>query len=589
MRTLLASLLLVSIAAPALSQEEKLYWVTERPELRRSELDGSIPEVLIPSLRFLNGIAVDPDAGHLYWIDSSGVRRSQLDGSGVEDLVETNQNVGGMDIDVASGKVYWTETGPGIVRRASLDGSGAETLLSGLNFPTDVSLDLDAGKLYWCELSGNVLGRANLDGSMSEVLPVAGVSAPQSLAVDGVNDKLYFVEDIPQRLRRVTFDGTALETLVSGGASVEDVALDVPNGHLYWTADDAVHRGALDASGAVNLLTVFRARRLALIPTDGHLYVGGMREIQRADLDGANATTLLTTLLEDATGLAVDGPGGRAYWLDGENRMVQRSRLDGTDLTDLVASGRSPQLIALDRQGRKMYWTSHDDRAGGFAPEQSGRDDAGERLGRDVVAERSGGDRTLGGEVFVGLLHRADLDGSNAEVLYETGFDDRLWGVAVDEEGAKLYFASDDALLSADLDGSNVATVLATVSPRGVALDPIADRLYWTNDGDEIRSVGLDGSGEQLLPIGDLDEPWDIAVDAEEGKLYWSSRSVPRIRRANLDGSAVETVATGHASASGVAVVRIPATVPLPPWAVTALAVTVALVGMALLRRGATA
>ena len=86
--------------------------------------------------------------------------------------------------------------------------------------------------------------------------------------------------------------------------------------------------------------------------------------------------------------------------------------------------------------------------------------------------------------------------------------------------------------------------------PLGLALDPAAGRIYWTNYGDDkIQRAPLDGSGPAAVHYGSapahgVNDPVGLTIDPAAGWLYWSQDEwdnqlgvVGKIRRAPLDGS----------------------------------------------------
>ncbi|MDE2736932.1 MAG: DUF5050 domain-containing protein [Gemmatimonadota bacterium] len=83
--------------------------------------------------------------------------------------------------------------------------------------------------------------------------------------------------------------------------------------------------------------------------------------------------------------------------------------------------------------------------------------------------------------------------------------------------------------------------------------DTAFSHIYWTDGGeggDRIRRANLDGSNiETLITIEDsIFGPHGLALDVYGGKMYWTDRR-RRIRRANLDGSNIETlIITGYAT-----------------------------------------
>lgn len=83
-----------------------------------------------------------------------------------------------------------------------------------------------------------------------------------------------------------------------------------------------------------------------------------------------------------------------------------------------------------------------------------------------------------------------------------------------------------------------------------------AEKIYWTDMGHEkIRRANLDGSAiEELVTIG-LQAPGVIAIDGRRGKMYWTDwvTGTSRIQRANLDGTEVEDLVIGLNGPWGIA------------------------------------
>jgi len=106
-------------------------------------------------------------------------------------------------------------------------------------------------------------------------------------------------------------------------------------------------------------------------------------------------------------------------------------------------------------------------------------------------------------------------------------------------------------VLSVNPDGSDLKTVVEEGRrlPDGLVVDAASGHLYWTNmgnpkanDGTILRS-DLDGRNmATIVASGGTFTPKQIQLDKRNGKLYWSDREGMRVMRANLDGSAVETL-----------------------------------------------
>ena len=71
-------------------------------------------------------------------------------------------------------------------------------------------------------------------------------------------------------------------------------------------------------------------------------------------------------------------------------------------------------------------------------------------------------------------------------------------------------------------------------------------KVYWTDVGaHKIQRANPDGSQVEDVVVG-LDEPQQIAIDHDSDKLYWAELSPDAVvRRANLDGSDMETLIAG--------------------------------------------
>jgi low density lipoprotein receptor-related protein 5/6 len=156
-------------------------------------------------------------------------------------------------------------------------------------------------------------------------------------------------------------------------------------------------------------------------------------------------------------------------------------------------------------------------------------------------------------DFYSGDLMRADLDGSNLAVLVPSAWP---FAIALDVGAGKLYWGDffHDRIRRANLDGTDIEDVVTTESGivYGIALDFSADKLYWSFGGLPgrwLRRADMDGSDvETLLYPGAT--ATDVAVDPVSGKLYWAASG---IHRANLDGSGRESLEEVSCGASGLA------------------------------------
>ncbi len=119
------------------------------------------------------------------------------------------------------------------------------------------------------------------------------------------------------------------------------------------------------------------------------------------------------------------------------------------------------------------------------------------------------------------------------------------------------YKFNDPTLKSMNFDGGDVVDLFNSGNPFptadwltvGLALDKASEKIYWTHgsfQSGRIRSADLSGANQQTLVSG-LKNPRGLALDLVGGKLYWSDappegNTGGMIKRANLDGTNVETV-----------------------------------------------
>ncbi|MCX2743481.1 PKD domain-containing protein [Mangrovivirga sp. M17] len=117
----------------------------------------------------------------------------------------------------------------------------------------------------------------------------------------------------------------------------------------------------------------------------------------------------------------------------------------------------------------------------------------------------------------------------------------------------ELYFMDpSDFFLRRTLLGSDVITQDLVEMPGwgvGISYNPVDGMVYITDADNVDESVNKvwrlnpDGSGLEELVTG-LTEPWLIDVDGNAGYMFWTDFSTGDLKRANLDGTDVQTIAT---------------------------------------------
>jgi hypothetical protein len=249
-----------------------------------------------------------------------------------------------------------------------------------------------------------------------------------------------------------------------------------------------------------------------------HIFNGVLR---RARLDGSGLETLLAVPTAPY-GMALHPPSGKMYWT--EFGKIRRADADGSNVQDVLTNLGTVPALTIDSAAGKMYWTSG-----------------------------------LG-------VRRANLDGSGLQIIAPVV--GNHWGIGLDVVNGKVYWTDlqNQRIRRTGLSGGPVEEVVQTSpnAPYAVAVD-LNGHLYWSELGTglagRIRFSALDGS-----PTVDLVEfkgtPFDIELDLEAGKLYWSA--LGRIQRADLNGDNAELLLVTNA-ASGLAITPSSASVDCQP------------------------
>lgn len=233
-----------------------------------------------------------------------------------------------------------------------------------------------------------------------------------------------------------------------------------------------------------------------------------------------------------AESLAATAP--RLFVLNLSAGVVISMTPDGKD-QKLIASGcHLPDGVAVDADAGRVYWTN---------------------MGVPNADD--------------GAIERADLDGSNRVTIVPQGVTHTPKQLHLEKQTGKLYWSDREGMrvMRCDLDGSAVETLVIagdavadrgdqTKWPVGIAVDPAARQIYWTQKGSDNAGVGRIFRAGIEIPAGQtaadrtdvevwidhLPEPIDLEIDHAKRMLYWTDRGDPpkgnTVNRASLDAAA---------------------------------------------------
>ncbi|MBX9585437.1 MAG: PEP-CTERM sorting domain-containing protein [Gemmataceae bacterium] len=164
----------------------------DQGHLFRANPDGTGRVDLVPTV-YVGDVEVDRFGGKVYWVDAvAEIHRADLDGGHAETLITRGAQIDGLAVDPVGGKLYWSEDDS--IWVANLDGTGAAVsrALPAGSDPQEVEIDTRGGMLYWNEPDG-LLRRARLNGrgSIQNILSTAP-NGNSGLSVDPSSKTIFF-------------------------------------------------------------------------------------------------------------------------------------------------------------------------------------------------------------------------------------------------------------------------------------------------------------------------------------------------------------------------------------------------------------
>lgn len=318
---------------------------------------------------------------------------------------------------------------------------------------------------------------------------------------------------------------------------------------------------------------------------------GENAKLERSGMDGSDRTVLINNNLGWPNGLTVDKTSSQLLWADAHTERIEVADLNGANRHTLVSPVQHPYgLTLLDSY---IYWTDWQTRSIHRADKSTGSNvilvrsnlpglmdiqavDRAQPLGFNKCGSRNGGCSHLclprpsgfscacptgiqlkgdgktcdpSPETYLlfssrGSIRRISLDtDDHTDVHVPVPGLNNVISLDYDSVDGKVYYTDVflDVIRRADLNGSNMETVIGhgLKTTDGLAVDWVARNLYWTDTGrNTIEASRLDGSCRKVLINNSLDEPRAIAVFPRKGYLFWTDWGhIAKIERANLDGS----------------------------------------------------
>lgn len=274
------------------------------------------------------------------------------------------------------------------------------------------------------------------------------------------------------------------------------------------------------------------------------------------------------------------GPGGNSALT-----LLNRVNING-GAADTISTNTTSRLteLAFEPSQQKLYWS-----VGGFVkrsnPDGSNTENvvtsivSGQQTGMYGLALNQANSKMYWTDTILKTVNVADFNGANRALLFD-GNDIRPGQLVLDSVSSRLYFGNHgdggtpegpkDKISRINLTGLGFQTVVSgIVQLTGVDIDPIAQKLYWVDLGFNalndtmIRRANLDGSGVETLLSNLPDVIIDIQVDPSNNALRWTSRDEGLIKMSTLNGGNVQPIFSGLREPHALLIIPEPANVAL--------------------------
>ena len=284
--------------------------------------------------------------------------------------------------------------------------------------------------------------------------------------------------------------------------------------HRNSSSNAALAGLALAVTAVALLWTAAGARAAEILYWDN--YDPTPPSIATSNIDGSGGGPVNSTgaQLEHPEGMALDTLGNRLYISSsgggaGKPGAISFVNLDGSGGGVFSAPGApivSPEGLAIDPGTRTIYWVNHEEKPS--------------------------------------TLAWAKLDGSAGGVLNTTGAKlEGAYRIAIDTAGGRVYWGNnplsgESSISYANLNnsGGGSLSLAGASTPQnisGLAIDPLAKRIYWVDlQEDKFSYASLSGGGGGDVNITGAtynETAYGLALDPTLNRLYWGNYSNKKV------------------------------------------------------------
>lgn len=151
-------------------------------------------------------------------------------------------------------------------------------------------------------------------------------------------------------------------------------------------------------------------------------------------------------------------------------------------------------------------------------------------------------DRIYWTDIDIKEIRTAFLNGTGSQTVRILEANTMPYGLALDPLSRLIFYTDtgSDVIGMVSMSGSAHKTVISTAlqEPRAIALDTDNGVMYWTDVGvkPKLERANYDGSGRRVLVSLALSSPNSIAIDFKLRRLYWVDAGTGSVERCDLDG-----------------------------------------------------
>ncbi|XP_022224795.1 low-density lipoprotein receptor-related protein 4 isoform X1 [Drosophila obscura] len=421
-----------------------------------------------------------------------------------------------------------------------------------------LDVDRDTGNIFWSDTIENVIMCSSPDGLHVHKVVGDSLDNPDGLVVDSVGRTIYWAD--------------------AGRHTIEVASLDGSNRHIIAYKDLESPRGlALDYEAGL------------LFWTDW----GHYRKIERSHLDGNERSRIVTANLGWPNGLSLDLKSKRIYWVDARLKTIDSCDYTGNQRKLIMSSLHHPYALALTEE--HIYWTDWKSKAlhmterRNITAKHDVMNNIDGLMDIKVIYKHQPMTKNVCGLNNGGCSHLCLRSPSSYTCQCPIGLrlqenstkqcqslpDDYLLialrsGIGMISlntgdymdvvlpingvHGAVVldYLYRKNFLFFADVNldvirrvnllnftDSKVIVSTDVLTPNGIAVDWIAENLYWSDTDRKLIEVArIDGSCRKRIIEDDLGDPRSLIVHPKKAFLFWTDWSSPaKIERSYLDGT----------------------------------------------------